>query len=59
MKARLCAWLDRLFALHDENYLAEKLARAVERVIPCLGGDALGLHDALEEYRRAHPRGGE
>ncbi len=51
-------WLDALFEKHDDAYLAEKLARAVEEwgksrqvMFP------VEVRDALREYRARNPRG--
>ncbi len=73
----MSAWLDHVrewvgghFTRHDDAYLAETLARAVE---DCISGSVEGrgsfddarryyrsqtatLHDALRAYRAQHPR---
>ena len=45
-------WLDGVFSRHDEGYLAEKLARAVEDATPMLDM----TQEALRDYRAVHPR---
>ena len=55
----MAGWLDGAFARHDEGYLAEKLARAVEATDDHSAPYQVrleGLRAALRDYRAVHPR---
>ncbi len=57
-------WLDAAFTRHDDAYLAEALARAVDRLLDCtpvtsaddVRAARLGMGDALRAYRAQNPR---
>ncbi len=50
-------WLDALFEKHDDAYLAEKLARAIEESPTCMSWSRQNdVRVALREYRARNPR---